>query len=444
METAMLEASPRRLLWASISRAAERARSPPVDDCALFEQETESLPRYLKELPGSRNHEKGSITPLAQSARNFVRPCLTSVPNVIAEMGTAAHYKLLLETLMFRTCQNGIDCINGNAETIIGSDGLLSASVHASSRCLHGQLHGMELLQRYFVSVDVQIYEETSGSSDDVSSYVALQPNLLDGFSWAKSTLHLNLSAHLKERLRNSPFSARAAPTRADIRYQATVRLLQVSEDCWPAGAKPVLIHLKEGFVHALLSDGHQTLNHPVMFPCGMQHVASLGDRTPVTLASLGPYSIPFPTTTSFHGSCPWQEGFDARGTCGQDLLQREILEEPVAVQGSYQERAQFPLFHAVIGNALTSGVAYCDDDYAVDRGRATFFRDLDSEALLRQIHLDQRRPPTALPPGSRWQQHRRCPCDEGHQAVRFGVGTCEEDLFQGPIARPSAEPRFF
>ncbi|XP_070390598.1 uncharacterized protein [Dermacentor albipictus] len=391
METAMLEASPRRLLWASISRAAERARSPPVDDCALFEQETESLPRYLKELPGSRNHEKGSITPLAQSARNFVRPCLTSVPNVIAEMGTAAHYKLLLETLMFRTCQNGIDCINGNAETIIGSDGLLSASVHASSRCLHGQLHGMELLQRYFVSVDVQIYEETSGSSDDVSSYVALQPNLLDGFSWAKSTLHLNLSAHLKERLRNSP-----------------------------------------------------TLNHPVMFPCGMQHVASLGDRTPVTLASLGPYSIPFPTTTSFHGSCPWQEGFDARGTCGQDLLQREILEEPVAVQGSYQERAQFPLFHAVIGNALTSGVAYCDDDYAVDRGRATFFRDLDSEALLRQIHLDQRRPPTALPPGSRWQQHRRCPCDEGHQAVRFGVGTCEEDLFQGPIARPSAEPRFF
>ncbi|XP_075535015.1 uncharacterized protein LOC142570523 [Dermacentor variabilis] len=174
-----------------------------------------------------------------------------------------------------------------------------------------------------------------------------------------------------------------------------------------------------------------------------MQDVASLSDRTSVTLASLGSYSIPS-STTSFHDSCPWQEGFDARGTCGQDLFQREILEEPVAVQGSYQEKAQFPLFHTVIGNGFTSEVAYCDDDFAVDRGQATFFRDLDSEALLRQIHLDQRRPPTTLPPGSRWQQHRRCPCDERHQAVRFGVGTCEEDLFQGPIARPSAEPRFF
>ncbi|XP_070385377.1 uncharacterized protein [Dermacentor albipictus] len=359
METAMIErgASPRRLLWASISRAAERARSPPLDDSDLFEEETESLPRYLKGLPGCRNHKKSTITPLAQSSRNFVRPRLTYVPNVIAEMVTAAHNKLLLETLMFRACKNGIDHSNGNAETIIGSDGLLSASVHTSSRCLHVQLRGMEVLQRYFVSVDVQIYEETSGSSDDVcefeASYVALQPNLLHGFGWAKSTLHLDLSAHLKEVLRSSSFSVRAAPTRADIRYQVTVRILKLSEDCWPVGAKPVLIHLKEGFVHELLSDSHQD-------------VAPLGDRTPVTLASLGPY-----------------------------------------------------------------------------RGQATFFRDLDSEVLLRQIHLDQRRPPTALPPGNR-SQHRRCPCDERHQAVRFGVGTCEEDLFQGPIARPSAEPRFF
>ncbi|XP_075534551.1 uncharacterized protein LOC142568527 [Dermacentor variabilis] len=173
-------------------------------------------------------------------------------------MVTAAHYKLLLETLMFRTCQNGIDLGNGNAETIIGSDGLLSGSVHASSRCLHVQLQGMEVLQRYFVSVDVHIYEETSGSSDDVSSYVALQPNLLDGFGWAKSTLHLDLSAHLKERLRSSSFCLRAAPTRADIRYQAPVRVLQLSEDCWPVGAKPVLILLKDGFAHELLPDSPQ------------------------------------------------------------------------------------------------------------------------------------------------------------------------------------------
>ncbi|XP_075534749.1 uncharacterized protein LOC142569891 [Dermacentor variabilis] len=116
----------------------------------------------------------------------------------------------------------------------------------------------MEVLQRYFVSVDVHIYEKTSGSSDDVSSYVALQPNLLDGFGWAKSTLHLDLPAHLKEGLRSSSFSVRAAPTRTDIRYQVTVRILQLSEDCWPVSAKPVLIHLKEGFVHELLSDRHQ------------------------------------------------------------------------------------------------------------------------------------------------------------------------------------------
>ncbi|XP_065297019.1 uncharacterized protein [Dermacentor albipictus] len=260
METAMLEmgASPRCLLCASIGRAAERIRSPSFHDSGLFKEETESLPRYLTELPGSRDHEKGAITPLAQYSRNFVRPCLTSVPNFIAEIVTPARYKLLRDTLICCTYQNRIDCSNGNAETMVGSDGLLSASVDASSRCLHVQLHGMEVQQRYFVSVDVHICEETSASSDDVSSYVALQPNLLDGFGWAKSTLHLDLSAHLKERLRNSSFSVRAAPTRADVRYQATVRILQLSEDCWPVGTKPVLIHLSEGFVHELLSDNPQ------------------------------------------------------------------------------------------------------------------------------------------------------------------------------------------
>nr|XP_050022744.1 uncharacterized protein LOC126516692 [Dermacentor andersoni] len=445
METAMLErgASPKCLLWASIGRAAERERSPSFDDSGLFKEETESLPRYLKELPGSRDHKKDAITPLARSSRNFVRPRLTSVPNVIAEIVTAAHYKLLQDTLICCTYQNGIDCSNGNAETIVGSDGLLSASVDASSRCLHVQLHGMEVLQRYFVSVDVQIYEETSASSDDVSSYVALQPNLLDGFGWAKSTLHLDLSAHLKERLRSSSISFRAAPIRADIRYQAMVRILRLSEGCWPVGAKPVLIHLKEGFVHELLSDSPQTLNHPVVFPCRIQDVASLGDHTPITLASFGPYSFPSPTT-EFHHSGQWQEGFNARGTRGQDWFQREILAEPVAVRFGHQEKVQLPRFHSVIGKGFTSEVARCDDDFPVDRGQATFFRDLDSEALLRLIHLDQRRPPTTLPPGSRWPQHRRFPCGEGHPAVRFGVGTCEGDLFAGCSAWPWAEPRFF
>ncbi|XP_072142054.1 uncharacterized protein [Dermacentor andersoni] len=445
METAMLErgASPRRLLWASIGRATEGERSPSFHDSDLFEEETESLPRYLKEVPGSRDHKKLAITPLAQSSRNFVRPCLTSVANVIAEMVTAAHYKLLQDTLMCCTYQNGLDCSNGNAETIVGSDGLLSASIDASSRCLHVQLKGMEVLQRYFVSVDVQINEETSGSSDNVSSYVALQPNLLNGFGWAKSTLHLDLSAHLKERLRSSSISVNAAPTRADIRYQATLRILQLSEDCWPVGTKPVLIHLKEGFVHELLPDSPQTLNHPVVFPYRIEEASSLGDRTPVNFASLGPYSFPSPTT-EFRDSCPWQEGFDARGTCGQNLFQRETLAEPVAVPFGHQEKVQHPRFHSVIEKGFTSEIASCDDDFPVDRGQATFFRDLDSEALLRLIHLDQRRPLTMLPPRSRWPQHRRCPCDEGHPAVRFGVGTCEEDVFKGRNAWPWAETRFF
>ncbi|XP_065294791.1 uncharacterized protein [Dermacentor albipictus] len=441
METAMLErrASPRRLLWASIGRAAECTRSPSFNDSGLLEEETESLPPYLEELPGSRYHEKGAITPQAQSSGNFRRPCVTSVPNLIAELVTAAHYKLLQDTLICCTYQNGIDSSNGNAETIVGSDGRLSASVDASSRCIHVKLHGMEGLQRYFVSVDIQIYDETSASSDDVSSYVALQPNRLDGFGWAKSTLHVDLSARLKESLRRSSFSVRAAPTHADIRYQATVRILQLSEDCWPAGAKPVLIHLKEGFVHELLPDSPQTLNQPVVFPGGMEEVASLGDRKPVTLTSFGRYSSP---STSFHDSSPWQEGFDARGTHGQNLSQREILAEPVAVRLGHQEKAQLPRFHCVVGKGLTSEIASCDD-FPVDRGQVTFFRDLDNEALLRLVHLDQRRAPTTLPTGSRWPQYRRCPNDERHPAVRFGAGTSEEDVFQGRDAWPSAEPRF-
>lgn len=433
-------ASPRRILWDSISRAAERMTSPSLDDYDLFKGEPESPPRYRKELPGSLNDEKVPITPPAQSSRNFARPCLTSVPNVIAEMVTAAQCKQLLETMMFHPCRSGIDCNNGNAKIIVGSDGVLSASVHESSRCLHVQLQGMKVLQRYFVSVDVPLYQEKSGSSEDIATYVAPQPNLLDGFGWAKSTLHLDLSAHLKERLRSSSFCVRAAPARADVRYQVTVRILQLSEDCWPVGAKPVLIHLKEGFVQELLSDSHET--HPVVFPCRIQDVACLGDHTPVTLTSLGPYSFPFPTP-EFQDSCPWQEEFGADGTRGQALFQREILEGP-AMPFCCQEKAQFPRFRNVFGNGFTPQVAYCDDHFAVDRGQATFFRDLDREALLRLIHLDQRRPSTTLPPGNRWQQHWRCPCDKRRQAVPFGVGTCEEDLFGGRDAWSSAEPRFF
>lgn len=297
----------------------------------------------------------------------------------------------------------------------------------------------MKVLQRYFVSVDVPLYEEKSGSSEDIASYVAPQPNLLDGFGWAKSTLHLDLSAHLKERLRSSSFYVRAAPARADIRYQVTVRILQLSEDCWPVGAKPVLIHLKEGFVQELLSDSHQT--HPVVFPCRIQDVASLSECTPVTLTSLGSYSF-FPAP-EFHDNCSWQEEVGAEGTRGQDLFQRQILEEP-AVRFSYQEKAQFPRFDNVIGNGFTPQVAYCDDHFAADRGQATFFRDLDREALLRLIHLDQRRTSTTLPPGNRWQQHWRCPCDKRHQAVPFGVGICEEDLFGGRSAWSPAELRSF
>ncbi|XP_065296986.1 uncharacterized protein [Dermacentor albipictus] len=407
MEPAMLErgASPRSLLWASIRRTGETMRSPSFNDSDLFKEETECLPRYLQELPGTHGHAKGTITRPAQSSRYFVQPCLTSVPNLIAEMVRVAHYKLLLETMMFRTCQNGIGCSNGNAETIMGSDGLLSASVHASYRCLLVQLQGMEGLRRYFVSVDVHIYEETSGSSDELSSDVPLQPNMLYGFDWAMSPLHLDLTAHLKKRLRSSSFSVPAAPTPADIRYQLTLRILQLSEDCWPVGAKPVLIHLKEGFVHELLSDSYQTSNQPAAFPCGMQDVASLRDRTPVPLASLGPSSFPFPMT-SFHDSCPWQAGYDARGTRGPNLFQREILAEPVAERCSYQEEAKFPRFHSVFENCFTSEVTYSDDDFAVDRGHATFFRDLDNEARLRLIHLYKRHHPTTLPPGRHWQQH--------------------------------------
>ncbi|XP_049516961.1 uncharacterized protein LOC119437164 isoform X2 [Dermacentor silvarum] len=389
METAMVDggASPRRILWDSISRAAERMTLPPLDDYDLFKGEPESPPSYRKELPGSLNEEKAPITPPAQSSRNFVRPCLTSVPNVIAEMVTAAHCKQLLETRMFHPCRSGIGCNNGNAKIIVGSDGVLSASVHESSRCLHVQLQGMKVLQRYFVSVDVPLYEEKSSSSEDIATYVAPQPNLLDGFGWAKSTLHLDLSAHLKERLRSSS-------------------------------------------------------THPVVFPCRIQDVACLGDHTPFTLTSFGPYSFPFPTP-EFQDSCPWQEEFGADGTRGQALFQREILEGP-AMPFCCQEKAQFPRFRNVFGNGFTPQVAYCDDHFAVDRGQATFFRDLDREALLRLIHLDQRRPSTTLPPGNRWQQHWRCPCDKRRQAVPFGVGTCEEDLFGGRDAWSSAEPRFF
>ncbi|KAL1420232.1 hypothetical protein MTO96_024453 [Rhipicephalus appendiculatus] len=216
---------------------------------------------------------------------------------------------------MFPTSRGGNYWNGENAETIVGSDGLLSASVNASSRYIDMRLQGMKLNHRFHVSIDFQLYGETSDPDHDVASYVAPQPNLLDGFSWTSTPLSLDLTVLLEE----NPLGPICTTAEAcgDARYKITMRILLLSEDCWPAGVKPVLITLKEGFLVDILSARHQRTNRPGRFPFGMQDSTCLSDHPVVSGKSFVPYSF---SPLESHGGYPWPEEVCAPVTLGRDL----------------------------------------------------------------------------------------------------------------------------
>lgn len=133
----------------------------------LFKAETEGSQRYVKHLRDFRDKELEPTTRPVPCSRFIVATSMTCGPNIIADMVALAQLKQWPQQLMFHTCRDGNYCNVGNAETIVGSDDP-SAIVNASYRYIDVRLQGMKLNHRYFVSMGVQLYGETSDPDHDV------------------------------------------------------------------------------------------------------------------------------------------------------------------------------------------------------------------------------------------------------------------------------------
>ncbi|XP_037516774.1 uncharacterized protein LOC119393713 isoform X4 [Rhipicephalus sanguineus] len=430
-------ASARRILWESIAKVSEGAPSS-CSEASRFFEETEGNHCRVNHLLDFRDHELEPTTRPVQCSRIIVAPSMTSAPNIIADMVTIAEWKAWPQHLVFHTCRGGNDCNGGNAETIVGSNGLLSASVNASSRRLHVRLQGMKSNHRYFVSIGVQLYGKTSDPDHSVARDVVPQPNLLDGFGWVNSPLCLDLTVLLEE----NPLVPVCTTDKAcgDVRYKITMRILLLSEDCWPAGVKPVLITLKEGFLVEILSARQQRMIRTRVFPSGVVDLTSLSDHPAVSGMSSGPYS--FSPVMEFHGGYPWREEVDVPVTLGLDLP-RGVMQEPAALF-RFRETSQSRPYENFVSNGFLSPAAYCNGYTPADRGRTNFFRDLEGETHLRLLHLRQRRSSATLPVESHYELCCGSPNDERHHAMPDDTGICEENLSDGLYACPSADAMFF
>lgn len=245
-------------LWVSIEHVGERAEVH-ISQGSGFSEVMVSIQCYPRSSFELGEDEDGLTARPPQRSGGTEAPSQTVVPRIIADMLMTARWRQW-QQMVFHRCRDGLECDEEKAEIVVGSDGLLSAVVHGSSDCFHVRLHGMEGPLRYFVSFDTHLDGEISDPDRDIATYAAPQPNHLDGFGWAAYPLCLDLTALLAEKIRNTTVPLCNDRSRGDIRYQVTARILPVTEDGWPAGAKPIFITLKEGFLNEILSANHQLL----------------------------------------------------------------------------------------------------------------------------------------------------------------------------------------
>lgn len=431
-----LGASPKYILWDAIAKASESARPPYWEVSGFFEEETKSNRCCVERLLDFRDYESPPATWPERCSPILGAPSTTSVPNIIADMVAIAQLKQCPPHLMFPASCGGTYWSGKNAESIVGSEDLISAQVNASSRYIHVRLQGMKLNHRYFVSFNMQLCGDTSDPDHDVASYVVPQPNLLDGLGWTNSPLSLDLTV-LHEKNPLGPVCTNAEDC-GDARYKITVRILQLSDDFWPAGVKPVLITLKEGPLVDILSARQQRTKRPEVFPFGMQDVTCPSDHPVVSDMSFIPYSF---SSLDSRNRYQWPEEACMPVT-------RVVDSSRDFVQGSTpqfrtHESSQSELFENFVRASFLSAAASSNDHVAVDRGRTNFFRDLDGEALLRQLHLRQRHPPATPPGESHCQQCCGSLCDGGHHAMLDDMGIFEENYLNGRYACPSADAIF-
>nr|XP_037270653.1 uncharacterized protein LOC119162321 [Rhipicephalus microplus] len=398
-----LRASPRSLLWAAIERVSERARPPSSEVPGFSEEETKNNQCCAEHLLDF--HELQPATSPGRCSPILGAPTMTSASAIIADMVAAAQLKQCPLHLMFTT-RCGRFFRNGeNFECVVGSDGRLSARVNASPRYIYMRLQGMKSNHRYFVSINVELCGgDTSDRDNDVAGYVVPEPNLLDGLGWTNSTLFLDVTV-LLEKYPLVPVCTTAEDC-GNARYKIFVRILQLSDDFWPAGVEPILITLREGPLVDILSARQQRMNQPGVFPFGMQDVTRLSDNPMVSGMSLIPYRFSSLDSPSCY---PRPEEVCMPVT--------RVLEE-VTPQFCTREESQSELSENLVSTGFLSAATFSSDHVIVERGRTNFFRDLDGEAFLRQLHLRQRRPPVTPPGESHRQQCSSSLWDDGHLAM--------------------------
>ncbi|KAH6945239.1 hypothetical protein HPB50_007652 [Hyalomma asiaticum] len=433
-------ASPQGLLWDSIAHVGERAALHNSQGSG-FKEEMVSIQCYPRSFFELGDDEDGLTTRPPQRSGGTAAPSLTVVPKIIADMLMTAHWRQWQQQMVFHRCRDGLECDEEKAEIVVGSDGLLSAAVHGSSDCFHVRLHGMKGPLRYFVSFDTHLDGEISNPDRDIATYAAPQPNHLDGFGWAAYPLTLDLTVLLVEKIRNTTVPLYNDRSCGDIRYQVTARILQISDDGWPTTAKPIFITLKEGFLKEILSASHQRMNRQVRPPFKTKDVSPSSDSHIVPRKSYGHCS--FSPVSESSEDWPWLDEFGAQVTRDPGLFHR-ILDEPVS-PFCFQEASQSPPFQNFFGNGFSSPAAFSNGHITGEIGHTHFFRDLESEANLRLLHLDQRRLPSAtVLSESCCQQCCEGPCDKTHHAAPFRVCVSAENLLDGRYAYPSPDAKFF
>lgn len=278
------------------------------------------------------------------------------VPRVVAGMVSAARSEL---TPALAPCSCPTERYTSAAGNVVGSDGKVAATVYGRSPCLHVKLRRLDLLRRYFISLDMEVEGE---DPRDVYDYLIPEPNYLDGFQWCQFEFTINVASLLRGLSGHSKGGA----------YKLTMRVVQLNE-WWPAGPEPVLLCLEEGNCRDLFHP--QTKSHVQpweqrIFRSGPDRLDNFAlDISTDTFDAFGASLSTLAAQTSY--SPRPSHGLLQNGSCWEDI-------------GSGIPNPADASCHPSVHTCSPSG--HCDFDVGgrhQQSSRTTFFRDLDSEVEL-------------------------------------------------------------
>ncbi|XP_077563558.1 uncharacterized protein LOC144179181 [Haemaphysalis longicornis] len=278
------------------------------------------------------------------------------VPRVVSGMVSSACSK---QPPALAPCSCPSESFISAAANVISTDGNVAATVYGSSRCLHVKLRRLDLLRRYFISLDLEV--EGEDIRDDVDHYLITEPNHLDGFQWFQFEFTINVASVFR-RTHGRPENSY---------YRLTMRVVELTGDCWPAGAEPVVLCLKEGNCGDLCHPQSPIQAHPwapeilCRGPEGLknfaQEINSFAFRTSLSATASDLRLSPGPSHGKMQNGSSWDDiGYGRPQVAVASCLPNVCY--------------------------CCSPYGHCDCDFGdLHRrsSRTTFFRDLDSEVEL-------------------------------------------------------------